>query len=131
MYPIDRRLYLRRQSLAGRRGAIPERGVREPGARAITNPSKARSRRHDVRIEKGDFMTTDIHGATTPNAAGADPATQMLTPEEAVAQLRAIRERIPEYLQFTATEALPLRSAASVSRDFVMTAIHATGCRTW
>ena len=68
-----------------------------------------------------------VSGAGAPTAAGADPATPMLTPEEVVAQLRSIRERIPEYKQLTSSGALALRSAAGVNRDFVMTSIHATG----
>jgi hypothetical protein len=55
-----------------------------------------------------------------------DPAPVKLTAEETVAQLRAIRERIPEYTQLTIAAAAPLRPIANLDREFKMMAIGTT-----
>lgn len=58
---------------------------------------------------------------------GTDPAPMPITPEELVAQLRAYRERIPNYGQLTIAEAQKRRKAASLKQGFVVASINAAG----
>jgi hypothetical protein len=68
--------------------------------------------------------------AQTAAATGEEAAntTPMLTPEEVVAQLRGIRERIPEFVQLPASpETLRIRRAAKLNIEFAQEAFSTVG----
>ncbi len=52
---------------------------------------------------------------------------QPITPEEAVQQLRALRDRIPEFTQLSTAEVRTLARAASVNARAIQSAINAVG----
>jgi hypothetical protein len=56
-----------------------------------------------------------------------DPAPVPITPEDLVTQLRAYRERIPNYGQLTILQAQQRRKAASLKPGFVVASINAAG----
>src|SRR5437868_1698157 len=62
-----------------------------------------------------------------PTPAGTDPAKPAVTAEDVVAQLRAIRDQIPEYAPLPRATTRSLIPVASLDREFVMTSIHMTG----
>jgi hypothetical protein len=66
-------------------------------------------------------MTDQINGATAPDT------TADLTPDEMVTQLRAMRDRIPKFTQFTASDVRSLVPAANVDREFLLGSLHLTG----
>lgn len=70
-------------------------------------------------------METNVQNPI-PNAA-TDPSPTPITPEDLVAQLRAFRDRIPEYGQLTTAERLNKRRAASLKPGFVVASINAVG----
>jgi len=70
-------------------------------------------------------METNVQNPI-PNAA-TDPSPTPITPEDLVAQLRAFRDRIPEYGQLTTAERLNKRRAASLKTGFVVASINAVG----
>ena len=72
-------------------------------------------------------MTNEVNGATAPDPAGNGPSTPDLTPDEMVTQLRAMRDRVPQFTQFTASDVRSLVPAANVDRDFLLGSIHITG----
>jgi hypothetical protein len=70
---------------------------------------------------------TNVNSATTPDPAGNVPAATALTPDEMVTQLRAMRDQIPKFTQFTVSDVRSLVPAANVDRDFLLGSIHLTG----
>ena len=71
---------------------------------------------------------TNVNSATTaPDPAGNGPTAPVLTPDEMVTQLRAMRDQIPNFTQFTASDVRSLVPAANVGRDFLLGSIHITG----
>ena len=61
------------------------------------------------------------------SAVDPQPTSAPITPEELVAQLRAYRERIPDYGQLTIPAAQQRRRAASLNTGFVISTINAAG----
>jgi len=69
-----------------------------------------------------------IRSSVRNNEASAAAAEPMLTPEEAVAQLRAFRERIPEFVQLANTrETREIRRRARLNVEFIREAFGAVG----
>lgn len=66
------------------------------------------------------------NGSSGNNAVGADETTS-ITPEEVVADLRALRQRIPEYTQLPLAGSRSMRRAASVDVEFARAAINTIG----
>lgn len=64
--------------------------------------------------------------STKPSPNEAPPA-DMMTPEEMVAQLRAIREHVPEYTQLAMPDARAIRRVAHVNPELVQAAINSLG----
>src|SRR5213075_1112742 len=58
---------------------------------------------------------------------GTDPAPSMLTPEEVVAQLRTMRDRIPDFTQLPTSTSRSLVPVGSLTREFTLKSIHITG----
>ncbi|HEV2720167.1 MAG TPA: hypothetical protein VG323_09125 [Thermoanaerobaculia bacterium] len=55
------------------------------------------------------------------------PDSQPLTPEELVETLRALRQRIPDYVQLPIPDAKSVRAVASLDPQFKQSAINAVG----
>jgi hypothetical protein len=70
-------------------------------------------------------MEAEVTTTTTPG--GVDPVPEPIKPEEMVAQLRAYRERIPNYGQLTVAEAQRKRRVASLKPGFVNASMNAVG----
>jgi len=62
-----------------------------------------------------------------PNTIDKPPETQPITPEEVVETLRALRQRIPEYLQLQPSDAKSARALASLDGPFKQAAFNAVG----
>jgi len=60
----------------------------------------------------------------SPNAA---PPADTMTPEDMVAQLRAVREHVPEYTQLAIPDARAIRRVAHVNPELVQAAINSLG----
>jgi hypothetical protein len=56
-----------------------------------------------------------------------DPVPAAITPEELVAQLRAYRERIPDYGQLTTAASRQRHRVAFLKKGFVVASINAVG----
>lgn len=69
----------------------------------------------------------DTNNTGTQPVEGTDLTPAPITPEDLVAQLRAYRERIPNYGQLTVREALQRRKAAFLKPGFVIASINAAG----
>ena len=70
------------------------------------------------------MSTVNAVNQTNAAASAEDPA---VTPEQIVEELRAVRQRIPEYVQLQASDAKAIQSAANVRPDFAQAAINAIG----
>jgi len=70
-------------------------------------------------------METNVQNPI-PNAA-TDPSPAPITPEDLVVQLRAFRERIPQYGQLPTPERIAKRRAANLKAAFVIASINAVG----
>ena len=55
------------------------------------------------------------------------PDPQPITPEELVETLRALRQRIPEYVQLSISDAKSVRAVANLDTQFKLSAISAVG----
>ena len=55
------------------------------------------------------------------------PESQPITPDELVDTLRALRDRIPDYVQLPIPDAKSVRAVASLSPEFKLAAINAVG----
>jgi len=62
-----------------------------------------------------------------PQSIDQPPETQPITPEELVAQLRSLRDRIPGYVQLPIPKAQSVRSVANLDPQFKQSAINAVG----
>lgn len=69
----------------------------------------------------------DTQGTNTPTPAGTDPATSALTADELIAQVRALRARIPDFTQLSTAEMRSRVPVASLHPDFVVGSIQITG----
>jgi hypothetical protein len=67
-----------------------------------------------------DFRKRTLNAA---KAAAVSPAEDMLTPEEAVTQLRALMARLPDVVQLTRLERDTLRRSATMSESAMRAAI--------
>jgi len=70
-------------------------------------------------------METNVQNPI-PNAA-TDPSPTPITPEDLVVQLRAFRDRIPQYGQLPTAQRVNKRRAANLKTTFVIAAINAVG----
>jgi predicted RNA-binding Zn ribbon-like protein len=61
------------------------------------------------------------------NAVDPVPKPQPISPEELVEALRALRQRIPEYVQLPIGDAKSARTAANLNAEFKLAAINAVG----
>ncbi|HYC91301.1 MAG TPA: hypothetical protein VEO54_18920 [Thermoanaerobaculia bacterium] len=74
------------------------------------------------------IIKSSINNNKSEGAAAAVAVEPMLTPEEAVAQLRALRERIPEFLQLPNTRSTrELRRKARLNVEFTREAFGVVG----
>ncbi|HEX3582469.1 MAG TPA: hypothetical protein VH087_11955 [Thermoanaerobaculia bacterium] len=69
----------------------------------------------------------DTQGTNTPTPAGTDPAAPDLTAEELIAQVRALRARIPDFTQLSTAEMRSRVPVANLHPDFVVGSIQITG----
>ncbi len=69
----------------------------------------------------------DTQGTNTPTPAGTDPATPALTADDLIAQVRALRARIPDFTQLSTTEMRSRVPVANLHPDFVVGSIQITG----
>src|SRR5437660_11899974 len=97
-------------------------GVRVSRARAKINPPYGAWPAGMTKRGR-TIMETNVQNPT-PSAA-TDPSPLPITPEDLVTQLRAFRDRIPEYGQLTASERVNKRRAASLKTGFVVASINA------
>jgi hypothetical protein len=63
----------------------------------------------------------------SPNEVDKPPDTQPITPEELVETLRALRQRIPGYVQLPIPDAKSVRAVANLDPQFKQSAINAVG----
>lgn len=68
-----------------------------------------------------------IESSTSKSALAAATDTPMLTPEQVVEQLRAMRQRIPEFVQLPKGEVRQIRRTANVNPDLTREAIDTIG----
>jgi hypothetical protein len=68
-----------------------------------------------------------ILGSSLKNGVAGAPDKPLLTPEQVVEHLRALREQIPEFVQLPRNEVDQIRREASVTIDFARAAITAVG----
>ena len=69
----------------------------------------------------------DTQGTNTPTMAGTDPATPALTADDLIAQVRALRVRIPDFTQLSTAEMRSRVPVANLHPDFVVGSIQITG----
>src|SRR5436305_14580720 len=92
-------------------------GVRVSRARANINPPYG-AWPAGITKRVRTIMEANVQNPTS-NAA-TDPSPPPITPEDLVVQLRAFRERIPQYGQLAASEPVVSRCAAHLETAFVV-----------
>ena len=71
--------------------------------------------------------STRVSRRADPSTLRISPETQPLTAEELVETLRALRQRIPEYVQLPLSDARSIGALARVDPQFKQAAINAAG----